>query len=76
MTNDQYILGYFAGLEQSIAQTDPYRQGIKRGKHEERQAILEFIEAHEGMPITVEDIANEINGRYKVEMDTYLKGLK
>lgn len=76
MNEKEYIAGYFRGLEESVAQTDPYRQGIKQGKHEERQYILHFVEEHEGIPITVEDIVNEIEGRYRVEMNEYLKRQK
>jgi hypothetical protein len=68
-----YIKGYFAGLEQSVVETNAYRQGIKQGKHEEREYILSFVEDHEGIPINVDDILNEINGRYAAEMKEVLK---
>lgn len=71
-----YIKGYFAGLEQSIVETNAYRQGIKQGKYEEREYILSFVEDHEGFPLTVQDITNEIHGRYRVEMNQQLKDLK
>lgn len=71
-----YIKGYFAGLEQSILETNPYRQGIKQGKYEEREYLLSFVEDHEGFPLTVQDVVNEIEGRYTQEMNEYLKGQK
>jgi hypothetical protein len=71
-----YIKGYFSGLEQSIVETNAYRQGIKQGKYEEREYLLSFVEDHEGFPLTIEDVKNEIEARYTVEMNQYLKGIK
>jgi hypothetical protein len=71
-----YIKGYFAGLEQSVVETNPYRQGIKQGKYEEREYLLTFLEDHEGFPLTIDDVRNEIEGRYTVEMNQYLKETK
>jgi hypothetical protein len=71
-----YIKGYFAGLEQSIVETNAYRQGIKQGKYEEREYLLSFFEDHEGFPLTIQDVIQEIEGRYTVEMNKHLKGLE
>ena len=71
-----YLSGFVAGLDHWATHTEDYKNGIIRGKHEERQYILHFVEEHEGIPITVEDIVNEIESRYRVEMNEHLKGLK
>jgi predicted nucleic-acid-binding protein len=65
MKEDDYTRGFYAGVD----------QGITMGKREEREAILEFIEAHEGIPINVQDIANEIQGRYKKDQAESLREL-
>jgi hypothetical protein len=57
MKEEEYTRGYYDGIE----------QGKKDGSRQERELILEFIEAHVGIPITVEDIANEIEFRYRQE---------
>lgn len=66
MKEDEYTRGYYDGIE----------QGKENGRRQERELILEFIEAHEGIPITVYDIANEIEGRYKKEQTLKMKGMK
>lgn len=71
-----YIKGYFAGLEQSVVETNPYRQGIKQGKYEEREYLLSFFEDHEGFPLTIQDVIQEIQGRYEIEMNKQLKEMK
>jgi len=63
MKEDEYTRGYYDGIE----------QGEKNGRRQERELILEFIEAHEGIPINVQDIAKEIEGRYKKEQERQLK---
>jgi predicted nucleic acid-binding protein len=66
MKEDEYTRGYYDGIE----------QGLKDGRRQERELILEFIEAHEGIPITVEDIANEIRARYRNEQEKQIKDMK
>jgi hypothetical protein len=63
MKEDEYTRGYYDGIE----------QGKKDGRREERELILEFIEAHFGIPITVDDIANEIEFRYRQEQTKIIK---
>lgn len=63
MKEDEYTRGYYDGVD----------QGITIGRREERELILEFIEAHEGIPINVQDIAKEIEGRYKKDQERRLK---
>jgi hypothetical protein len=63
MKEDEYTRGYYDGIE----------QGKKDGRREERELILEFIEAHLGIPITVDDIANEIESRYRQEQTKIMK---
>jgi hypothetical protein len=63
MKEDEYTRGYYDGIE----------QGKKDGRREERELILEFIEAHLGIPITVDDIANEIESRYRQEQTKIIK---
>jgi hypothetical protein len=44
--------------------------GFQNGQRSEREFVLHFINYHEeqGVKITVEDIRDELNGRYKFEM--------
>jgi hypothetical protein len=63
MKEDEYTRGYYDGIE----------QGKKDGKRQERELILDFIEAHVGIPITVEDIANEIEFRYRQEQKKQMR---
>ena len=63
MKEDEYTRGYYDGIE----------QGKKDGRREERELILEFIEAHFGIPITVDDIAGEIESRYRQEQEKTIK---
>jgi hypothetical protein len=74
MNQEEYIRGFYDGLEKKHANT-AYTDGFKAGQRNEREYILSFVEDHEGIPITPEDIVNEINGRYKKEMNDTLKGL-
>lgn len=66
MKEDEYTRGYYDGIE----------QGQKDGRRQERELILEFIEAHEGIPINVHDIANEIESRYRKEQEKQIKEMK
>jgi hypothetical protein len=66
MREDEYTRGYYDGLE----------QGMKNGHRQERELILEFIEAHVGIPINVQDIANEIENRYRKEQEKQIKEMR
>jgi hypothetical protein len=59
MNEEEYVRGFYEGLE----------QGKKNGQREEREYILTFIEDHEGFPINIQDIKNEIENRYKKEQE-------
>jgi hypothetical protein len=63
MKEDEYTRGYYDGIE----------QGLKDGRRQERELIVEFIEAHVGIPINVQDIANEIENRYRQEQAKQIK---
>ena len=63
MKEDEYTRGYYDGIE----------QGLKDGRRQERELILEFIEAHVGIPTNVQDIANEIESRYRREQEKQIK---
>ena len=51
-----------------------YREGFKAGLRYQREDILDFIRIHaeQGVEITVQDIADEINGQYKRDMEANL----
>jgi hypothetical protein len=51
-----------------------YTEGFKAGLRYQRENILDFITIHEeqGVEITVQDIADEINGQYKRDMEANL----
>jgi predicted nucleic-acid-binding protein len=66
MKEDEYTRGYYDGID----------QGLRNGRRQERELILEFIEAHEGISITVKDIANEITARYRKEQEEQIRGMK
>ena len=51
-----------------------YSAGFNNGKRYEREAILEYIAHHP--QATAEDIAAEIEGRYKSDMRVKLAGTK
>ena len=51
-----------------------YTSGFNNGKRTEREAILEYIEYHP--EATVQDIADEINGRYEADMRANLGGVQ
>ena len=69
---ENYIRGFYDGLEKKHSNT-AYTDGFKAGQRSEREWILQFIEDHEGMPITGADIALEIQGRYKKEQEERIK---
>jgi hypothetical protein len=68
-----YLDGYFAGMDSRYNNNTAYTDGFKAGQRNEREYLLSFVEDHEGMGISGEDVANEINGRYKKEMNDTLK---
>jgi hypothetical protein len=71
-----YIQGYFAGMDDRYTNNTAYSNGFRAGQRHEREYFLTFVEDHEGFGLTVEDVVNEIEGRYRVEMDSYLKEIK
>jgi hypothetical protein len=72
MNQEDYIRGFYDGLEKKHPNT-AYTDGFKAGQRNEREWILGFIEDHEGIPITVQDVANEIEGRYKKDQEERLR---
>lgn len=51
-----------------------YELGISQGKRQEREAILEYIEYHP--QATLQDIIEEIEGRYNFDMRMKLGGIQ
>jgi hypothetical protein len=51
-----------------------YTSGFNNGKRYEREALLEYIAYHPHA--TAQDIAEEIEGRYKADMRANLAGTK
>jgi hypothetical protein len=51
-----------------------YTAGFNNGKRYEREALLEYIAYHPDA--TAQDIAEEIEGRYKADMRANLAGAK
>jgi len=72
---ENYIRGFYDGLDKKLSNNTNYTDGFKAGQRNEREYLLGFVEDHEGIPITVLDVVNEINGRYKKEMNDTLKGM-
>jgi hypothetical protein len=70
---ENYIRGFYDGLEKKLSNNTAYTDGFKAGQRNEREYLLSFVEDHEGMPIVVQDLVQEINGRYKKEMNDGLK---
>ncbi len=71
-----FIQGYFAGMDDRYTNNTAYSNGFRAGQRQEREYLLTFVEDHEGFELKVEDVVNEIEGRYTVEMNKYLEGLK
>lgn len=71
-----FIQGYFAGMDDRYTNNTAYSNGFRAGQRHEREYLLTFVEDHEGFGITVDDVVNEIEGRYRVEMNNYLRDLK
>jgi hypothetical protein len=70
---ENYVAGFYDGVAERQGGNTAYTDGFKAGQRNEREWILEFVEAHEGMGITAQDIVNEINSRYRVEMEEVLR---
>jgi hypothetical protein len=51
-----------------------YTEGFKAGIRHQRESILDFIRIHQeqNVAITVEDIAEEIEGQYRIDMEAHL----
>jgi hypothetical protein len=51
-----------------------YTEGFKAGIRHQRESILDFIRIHQeqNVAITVEDIADEIEGQYRIDMEAHL----
>jgi hypothetical protein len=51
-----------------------YTEGFKAGVRYQRESILDFIRIHQeqNVAITVEDIAEEIEGQYRIDMEANL----
>jgi hypothetical protein len=71
-----YINGFFAGMDNRYSNNTAYTDGFKAGQRNEREYLLSFVDDHEGFGLTVEDVVNEIEGRYRVEMNNFLKDQK
>ena len=71
-----FIKGYFSGMDDRYTNNTAYSNGFRAGQRHEREYLLTFVEDHEGFSLNVQDVVNEIEGRYKVEMNEQLKGMK
>jgi hypothetical protein len=75
MNEEEYVRGFYDGLEKRYNSNTAYSDGFKAGQRNEREYLLSFIEDHEGIPINLDDIIQEIEGRYKREQNEVLRGL-
>jgi hypothetical protein len=75
MNEEEYVRGFYDGLEKRYSSNTAYSDGFKAGQRNEREYLLSFIEDHEGIPINLDDIIQEIEGRYKREQNELLRGL-
>jgi hypothetical protein len=75
MNQEDYVRGFYDGLEKRYSFNTPYSDGFKAGQRNEREYILRFVEDHEGIPINVGDIVNEIEGRYRREQNEVIRGM-
>ena len=73
---ENYICGFYDGLEKKLTNNTAYTDGFKAGQRNEREYLLSFVEDHEGFGLTVEDLVNEIEGRSRVEMNNFLREQK
>jgi hypothetical protein len=55
-----------------------YTEGFKAGLRYQRESVLDFIRVHaeQGVEITVQDIADEINHQYKLDMESKLAEMR
>ena len=55
-----------------------YTEGFRAGLRYQRENILDFIRIHaeQNVEITVQDIADEINGQYKRDMEANLAEMR
>jgi hypothetical protein len=51
-----------------------YTEGFKAGVRYQRESVLDFIRIHQeqNVAITVQDIADEIEGQYRIDMEANL----
>jgi hypothetical protein len=51
-----------------------YTEGFKAGVRYQRESVLDFILIHQeqNVAITVQDIADEIEGQYRIDMEANL----
>ena len=51
-----------------------YTEGFRAGVRYQRESVLDFIRIHQeqNVAITVEDIAEEIEGQYRIDMEAHL----
>jgi hypothetical protein len=51
-----------------------YTEGFKAGIRYQRESVLDFIRIHQeqNVAITVQDIAEEIEGQYRIDMEANL----
>jgi hypothetical protein len=51
-----------------------YTEGFKAGVRYQRESVLDFIRIHQeqNVAITVQDIADEIEGQYRIDMEAHL----
>jgi hypothetical protein len=51
-----------------------YTEGFKAGIRYQRESVLDFIRIHQeqNVAITVQDIADEIEGQYRIDMEANL----
>lgn len=71
-----FIKGYFSGMDDRYTNNTAYSNGFRAGQRHEREYLLSFVEDHEGFGLNVEDVVNEIEGRYRVEMNNFLREQK
>jgi predicted metal-dependent hydrolase len=55
-----------------------YTEGFRAGLKYQRESVLDFIRVHaeQGVEITVQDIADEINHQYKMDMEVKLTEMR
>jgi hypothetical protein len=55
-----------------------YTEGFKAGLRYQREHTLDFIRVHDeqGVELTVQDIADEINHQYKIDMEANLTEMR